>query len=74
MTHLFRLTLGHVYTKKDNILRPIKFCDFQIYQHGENGVPPVDYAFTFKTGKFKNSFIQMLTSNRIKYINIQKLF
>ena len=26
---------------------PISSCDLELYQHGENGEPPKDYAFAF---------------------------
>ncbi|XP_054287744.1 uncharacterized protein LOC129003474 [Macrosteles quadrilineatus] len=33
------------------LIHPITWCDFKLYQHGENGTPPKDYAFSFKAGK-----------------------
>ncbi|CAH0398899.1 unnamed protein product [Chilo suppressalis] len=30
---------------------PIKWVDLQLYQHGEGGSPPKDYAFRFQAGK-----------------------
>lgn len=28
----------------------MEWCDFQLYQHGEDGEPPTDHAFSFKAG------------------------
>lgn len=29
---------------------PVKWVDLQLYQHGECGQPPKDYAFRFEAG------------------------
>lgn len=47
-----RLYLGYVCTPHGHIY-PLKWCDFLLYQHGENGKPPKDYAFQFIAGKYK---------------------
>ncbi|XP_046683308.1 uncharacterized protein LOC124369363 isoform X2 [Homalodisca vitripennis] len=44
-----RLEIGYVY-EKEGSLEPLTDLDFELYQHGENGIPPSDYGFTFKTG------------------------
>ncbi|XP_024937100.1 uncharacterized protein LOC107264026 isoform X2 [Cephus cinctus] len=43
------LKIGYVY-KPDGTLYPLEWCDLQLYQHGENGSPPRDHAFSFKAG------------------------
>nr|CAD7403027.1 unnamed protein product [Timema cristinae] len=43
------LESGYVYTPNGD-LHPLEWCDFKLYQHGEGGTPPVDYAFQFKAG------------------------
>nr|CAD7260836.1 unnamed protein product [Timema shepardi] len=43
------LESGYVYTPNGE-LHPLEWCDFKLYQHGEGGTPPVDYAFQFKAG------------------------
>lgn len=43
------LETGYVY-KPDGSLHPLEWCDLQLYQHGENGVPPKDHAFSFEAG------------------------
>ncbi|XP_046683309.1 uncharacterized protein LOC124369363 isoform X3 [Homalodisca vitripennis] len=45
-----RLEIGYVY-EKEGSLEPLTDLDFELYQHGENGIPPSDYGFTFKTGQ-----------------------
>lgn len=30
---------------------PIESCDLQLYQHGESGTPPMDYAFKFRAAE-----------------------
>lgn len=40
------ITVGFITKGSRNI--PIESCDFQLYQHGEMGTPPTDYAFKFK--------------------------
>jgi hypothetical protein len=47
-----RLEAGYVYTS-DGALYPLEWCDFQLYENGENGRPPVDYSFSFKAGMKK---------------------
>jgi hypothetical protein len=41
-----------VYTP-DGALYPLEWCDFQLYENGENGRPPADHSFNFKAGKRK---------------------
>jgi hypothetical protein len=45
-----RLEAGYVYTSTGE-LHPLEWCDFQLYEHGENGTPPTDHSFSFKAGK-----------------------
>lgn len=42
--------IGYYYNAAKNKMYALQACDFPFYQHGENGVPPVDYAFQFKAG------------------------
>ncbi|KAK9879879.1 hypothetical protein WA026_008381 [Henosepilachna vigintioctopunctata] len=42
--------VGFVYSAADKKVYPITHNDFELYQHGESGTPPVDYAFTIKAG------------------------
>ncbi|XP_063239750.1 uncharacterized protein LOC134540767 [Bacillus rossius redtenbacheri] len=44
-----RLESGFVNTPEGDI-HPLEWCDFELYQHGEGGTPPTDYAFQFKAG------------------------
>jgi hypothetical protein len=46
-----RLTIGYVYSAGDKKIYPVTSCDLQLYQHGEDGCPPVDYAFSFEAGE-----------------------
>ncbi|XP_034240490.1 uncharacterized protein LOC117644891 [Thrips palmi] len=41
---------GYVYTPEGKI-NPLEWCDFKLYQHGEQGTPPTDAAFSFKAGE-----------------------
>ncbi|GAB0086204.1 hypothetical protein DMENIID0001_002090 [Sergentomyia squamirostris] len=36
-------------TEKDGKNYPVKECNFKLYQHGEHGNPPKNYAFSFET-------------------------
>lgn len=45
-----RLEAGYVYTSTGD-LYPLEWCDFELYEHGENGTPPTDHSFSFKAGK-----------------------
>ncbi|KAF4525128.1 hypothetical protein B566_EDAN005070 [Ephemera danica] len=49
-----RLELGYVYTP-DGQLHPLQSCDLKLYEHGENGTPPLDYGFNFRAGGCKYS-------------------
>jgi hypothetical protein len=31
-------------------VHPLEWCDFRLYEHGENGRPPTDHSFNFKAG------------------------
>ncbi|KAL3269693.1 hypothetical protein HHI36_008753 [Cryptolaemus montrouzieri] len=42
--------MGYVYSAADKKIYPITYNDFQLYQHGESGKPPQDYAFTIEAG------------------------
>ncbi|KAF2880635.1 hypothetical protein ILUMI_25529 [Ignelater luminosus] len=44
------LTLGFVYSARDKKNYPIQSCDLKLYQHGEGGDPPTDYAFSIVAG------------------------
>lgn len=41
--------MGEVALPSGEIL-PVKSVDLKLYQHGENGAAPKDYAFTFTAG------------------------
>ncbi|XP_063533596.1 uncharacterized protein LOC134743893 [Cydia strobilella] len=44
------LTIGYLCRKADQTIFPVKSTDFKLYQHGENGILPKDYGFSFKAG------------------------
>ncbi|XP_033207567.1 uncharacterized protein LOC117167072 [Belonocnema kinseyi] len=44
-----RLEAGCVY-EPDGSLHAVEKCDLELYQHGEHGTPPRDYAFTIEAG------------------------
>lgn len=46
----FRVEIGYVYLPTGEVL-PLQTCNLQLYQHGEMGKPPRDYAFSVKAGK-----------------------
>lgn len=48
------LTVGYVVEKASKEMHPIRWCDFELYQHGESQPLPVDYGFSFKAGKRKD--------------------
>ncbi|XP_044755840.1 uncharacterized protein LOC123314556 [Coccinella septempunctata] len=43
--------MGFVYCAKEKRIHPITYNDFQLYQHGESGKLPSDYAFTLEAGR-----------------------
>ena len=47
----YRLEAGYV-CEPDGSVHALKQCDLKLYQHGEHGTPPKDYAFTFETGSY----------------------
>lgn len=44
------ITVGFVTKAREQRNVPIETCDLHLYQHGEMGTPPTDYAFKFTTG------------------------
>jgi len=50
-----RLEAGYVYTSTGDMY-PLEWCDFELYEHGENGTPPTDHSFRFKAGKGTTNF------------------
>ncbi|KDQ88522.1 hypothetical protein L798_06649 [Zootermopsis nevadensis] len=44
-----RLEVGYVYTPSGEVYA-LEWCDFELYEHGEDGRPPTDYSFSFKAG------------------------
>jgi hypothetical protein len=51
-TVVHRLEAGYVYSP-DGAVYPLEWCDFQLYENGENGRPPMDHSFSFKAGMRK---------------------
>ncbi|KAJ8920051.1 hypothetical protein NQ315_011704 [Exocentrus adspersus] len=45
-----RLTIGYVYSAEDDKIHAVQDCDLELFQHGELGTPPKDYAFSFTAG------------------------
>lgn len=41
-----QLEMGYV-VQTNKEIHAIEFCNFELYQHGENGRPPINYGFTF---------------------------
>lgn len=39
-----------MYCAAEKTMYAIEDCDLKLYQHGESGEPPLDYAFSFKAG------------------------
>lgn len=58
------LELGYVY-KPDGTVVPLQKCDLMLYEHGEDGTPPLDYAFNFWAGnkQFQPGFYKMIILN-----------
>lgn len=50
-----RIVVGFVTDATSGTNMAISDCDFELYQHGENGIPAKDYAFTFAAGKTDNA-------------------
>lgn len=48
---LCRLEMGYIY--HEGQMEPVTEVDLILWQHGENGHPPTDYAFTFTAGRVK---------------------
>lgn len=62
-----RLEAGYVYTPTGD-LYPLEWCDFQLYEHGENGTPPTDHSFSFKAGKGITNFKILKHSTELQII------
>lgn len=50
------LTVGFICKKNSKKNFPVSFCDLELYQHGENLIPPKDYAFQFHAGEDKKIY------------------
>lgn len=44
------ICVGFITKAKEGKNIPIESCDLKLYQHGESGTPPMDYAFRFNAG------------------------
>lgn len=45
------MQIGYMYNAHDKKMYPVTSSDLHLYQYGELGTPPRDYAFTFRAGK-----------------------
>lgn len=63
-----RLEAGYVYTPNGEVYA-LEWCDFELYEHGENGRPPTDHSFSFKagTGNASPKILQTQCSNINNY-------
>ncbi|XP_030762707.1 uncharacterized protein LOC115887428 [Sitophilus oryzae] len=50
-SYLSRIKIGYMYNAVDKKIYNIRSSNLELYQFGELGTPPKDYAFTFKAGK-----------------------
>lgn len=57
---LYRLEMGYIY--HEGQMEPVTGVDLILWQHGENGHPPTDYAFTFTAGRVKKKVTYCHTS------------
>lgn len=64
---LCRLVIGFITKADEGVNVPISECDLQLFQHGEQGVTPKDYGFTFEAGK-TNSYIYIDLHIDCKYV------
>ncbi|KAI5718463.1 hypothetical protein M8J77_021511 [Diaphorina citri] len=55
------LVIGYFY--KANAYWSIRSSDFRLYQHGENGTPPLDYAFTVELDNGEELVVQVWIQN-----------
>uniref|UniRef100_A0A1B0CAD2 DUF7064 domain-containing protein n=2 Tax=Lutzomyia longipalpis TaxID=7200 RepID=A0A1B0CAD2_LUTLO len=53
------IAVGFVTDPKDGKNYPITDCNFKLYQHGENGNPPKNYAFSFTTENDKTYLVEV---------------
>ncbi|KAL1450691.1 hypothetical protein WDU94_003024 [Cyamophila willieti] len=51
------LVIGFYY--KNNSYWPIRGADFRLYQHGEDGTPPLDYGFTVELDNGEQLIVQI---------------
>lgn len=63
----FRLQVGFVTSAKESKNYAITRVDMELYQHGEFGQPPTDYAFTFWAGTLTKSRNLKIYTNYFVY-------
>ena len=64
----FRLELGYVYTKEGEMIS-VSSINLPLWQHGENGTPPTDYAFSFIAGILN---LNQIATKKYKFIHKMK--
>lgn len=70
--YLSQIEMGFVsYPNKVN--HAIESCDFLLYQHGENGIPGNDYAFSFVANgeRFVGKFMTISECEHFKGNNVE---
>ncbi|XP_058455646.1 uncharacterized protein LOC131432976 [Malaya genurostris] len=63
-----RLEAGFISLSNEKCNYPIISVNLDLYQHGEQGIPPVDYAFQFNTGQDLYTVMVQAVANPEFYI------
>ncbi|XP_059609305.1 uncharacterized protein LOC132256775 [Phlebotomus argentipes] len=64
------LNTGYICSNKGK-LSAISWCDFELYQHGEGGIPPKDFAFQFSAGGRTHTVQILVDHENVHYVGSQ---
>ncbi|XP_066151713.1 uncharacterized protein [Euwallacea fornicatus] len=65
-----RMQIGYVYKARERKMYPVIDSDLHLYQYGENGDFPKDYAFTFRAGN--TDYVMQVNITDSPYFYISK--
>lgn len=64
------LNTGYICSDKGKI-SPVDSCDFELYQHGESGIPPKDFAFQFSAAGRTHTIQILVDYENVHYVGSQ---
>ncbi|XP_031350064.1 uncharacterized protein LOC116175859 isoform X2 [Photinus pyralis] len=66
---LSNLTWGFVYCVREKKTYPLQGCNFELYQHGEEEEPPMDYAFICSAGNRQYAIQIKVEQSSVCYVS-----